>query len=72
MAPLTQRQEVGERYVEATVGLLDPGRAWRGQDLEAEGQDSCCPGFLGQDLQTFRGSASLKLIKRLCVFLKLL
>lgn len=40
---------------------LTPGSAWRVRTWRAEGQDSCCPGFLGQDLQTFRGFCIFKI-----------
>lgn len=39
---------------------LTPGSAWRVRTWRAEGQDSCCPGLLGQDLQTFRGFCIFK------------
>ena len=36
MAPLTQRQEAGQCYVEATDGhSLDPWQGLEGQDLES-------------------------------------
>lgn len=47
---------------------MTPGSAWRVRTWKL-GQDSYCPGFLGQDhYRHLGGSASLKLIQRLCVF----